>query len=299
MRYNRWFFEALNPKETHTHGFLGEIVFTTRTKYQVVEVIENPEYGKILFIDSRIQSAQADEFIYHEALVHPGINILENIPTNVFIAGGGEGATLREVIKYKDIQKIIMVDIDKEVVEFAKENLREFHQGAFFDPRVELYYEDAREFLTKFKGLLFDIILIDIPEPAKEGASCFLFTKEFYDILKTKLTNTGLCVIQAGPTSITQIDLFASIHKTLSCVFKRVIPYQVFIPSFSAPWGFMIATSYNKINPTSVKKERIKNLNLKFYDEDIHQAIFVLPKFIKEALKIKGEVITDKHPLLL
>src|SRR5262245_25521387 len=123
---------------------IARTVAQAQTKFQNVEILETASYGKALVLDGRIQSSQADEFIYHEALVHPGLLAVPRAPVSALVIGGGEGATLREILKYPSIRRAVMVDIDAEVVERCRRHLPAMHQGAFEDPRTGLRHEDAR-----------------------------------------------------------------------------------------------------------------------------------------------------------
>src|SRR5438270_532359 len=108
-----------------------------QTKFQHAEIMETPAYGKLLVLDGRIQSSQAEDFIYHEALVHPGMLACDRAPESGLVIGGGEGATLREILRYPSVRRGVMVDIDGEVVELCKKHLPEMHQGVFDDPRTQ------------------------------------------------------------------------------------------------------------------------------------------------------------------
>ncbi len=125
-----------------------EIYIHKKTKYQDMWIVECGDFGKSLFLDGEWQSSTINEFYYHEALVHPAC-IAHKSPLTVLILGGGEGATLREVLKWKSVEKVTMVDIDGELVSACQEYLPEMHQGAFDDPRVELIIDDAINFLGK------------------------------------------------------------------------------------------------------------------------------------------------------
>ena len=173
----KWFFETTTAVEGHMHAIVRTIV-SAQTKFQQVEIMETASYGKCLVLDGRIQSSQADEFIYHEALVHPGL-LAHPRPQRGMVIGGGEGATVREILRHKTITDCLMVDIDGEVVEECKKHLPEMHQGAFEDKRTELRHEDARAYLERTSET-FDFISIDLVEPLEEGPACMLFTKEFY-----------------------------------------------------------------------------------------------------------------------
>ena len=252
----KWFFETTTAVEGHMHAIVRTIV-EAQTKFQHVEIMETASYGKALVLDGRIQSSQADEFIYHEALVHPGMLATENKPESGLIIGGGEGATLREVLRYPSVKRAVMVDIDGEVVDLCKKHLPEMHQGAFEDKRTELRHEDARAYLDKTSER-FDFISIDLVEPLEEGPACMLFTKEFYTLIRDRLTPGGAMTMQAGMTKVGELNFFTAIHRTLRDVFPVVAGYQAFISCFGTPWGFITATK--KVDPRKQTVEMVDKL---------------------------------------
>jgi spermidine synthase len=298
----KWFFETTTSVEGHMHAIVRTIV-ETQTKFQHVEIMETASYGKALVLDGRIQSSQADEFIYHEALVHPGMLATENKPESGLVIGGGEGATLREVLRYPSVKRAVMVDIDGEVVDLCKKHLPEMHQGAFEDKRTELRHEDARAYLEKTSDR-FDFISIDLVEPLEEGPACMLFTKEFYTLIRDRLTPGGAMTMQAGMTKVGELNFFTAIHRTLRDVFPVVAGYQAFISCFGTPWGFITATK--KIDPRAqtvaavdkLTAERIKG-PLAYWDGQTHQHSFGLPKFIRTQIDAQTRVVTDAHPLIV
>ncbi|MGD0511292.1 MAG: hypothetical protein ABSA33_05635, partial [Candidatus Micrarchaeaceae archaeon] len=172
-----WFVSVTTPDLNEQFTIKGRI-FSARTKYQSVEIIDTYTFGRCLILDDKIQSSELDEFIYHEALVHPAM-IMHAQPHKVFVAGGGEGAVLREVLKYTSVNKVIMVDIDGEVIKISDEFLPSWHQNAFRDPRVKLIFDDARRYLAETNER-FDVIICDLSDPISAGPSRFLFTREFY-----------------------------------------------------------------------------------------------------------------------
>jgi spermidine synthase len=298
----KWFFEPTTAIEGHMHAIKRTIV-EAQTKFQHVEIMETPAYGKVLVLDGRIQSSQAEDFIYHEALVHPGMLASERAPESGLVIGGGEGATLREILRYPSIRRAVMVDIDGEVVDLCKRHLPEMHQGAFDDPRSELRHEDARGYLEK-TGERFDFITIDLVEPLEEGPACLLFTKEFYTLVRDRLTPGGAMTLQAGMTKLGELDFFTSIHRTLREVFPVVAAYQTFISCFGTPWGFITATK--KVDPCRqdaaaidrLVADRIKG-PLEYWDGQTHQHAFNVPKHIRAAIGAQTRVVTDAHPLIV
>jgi spermidine synthase len=265
-----------------------------------MEIMESGSYGRCLVLDGKMQSSATDEFIYHEALVHPALLTHPN-PKRVFIVGGGEGATLREVLRHKSVEYCMMVDIDQEVVEKSKELLPEWHQGAFDDPRTDLRFMDARKYLEETSDT-YDAIIIDISEPVEEGPAYLLFTREFYEIVKERLSPDGTIALQAGTTALHQLLNFTAVDKTLNAVFPVVAPYNVCIPSFGLPWGFTLASKNidpRKFDPKVLDemiKKRIKGEN-RYYDGITNQGMYMLPKHIRKAMAAETKVIEDNAPL--
>ncbi|MBI5166586.1 MAG: polyamine aminopropyltransferase [candidate division NC10 bacterium] len=295
----RWFIEPLSPEEGHLHGIKG-VLYSGQTNYQTMDILELGSYGKSLVLDGKIQSSLADEFIYHEALVHPAM-LAHPQPEHVFIVGGGEGATLREVLRHRTVKRVLMVDIDEEVVEKCRIHLPEWHQGSFTDPRVELQYLDARKYLEETRET-YDAIVIDISEPVEEGPAYLLFTKEFYEIVRERLNPQGVISLQAGTVSPASLECFSAIHKTLSLVFPVVAPYWAAIPCFALPWGFAVASAESDprtLSPATIDRlitERIEG-ELRYWDGLTHQMSFLLPKHIRARLKREERIIEDNHPL--
>ena len=164
------------------------MLYEGKTRYQSARVVA-ASLGVCLVLDGKIQSSERDEFIYHEGLVQPAM-IAHPGPETVFIAGGGEGATLREALSHQTVKKAVMVEIDGEVTALSRKYLPTLSRGAFKDKRAELHHADAREYLAKSKEK-YDIIIIDLPDPIEEGPAYRLFTKEFYNIVLGRLTGTA------------------------------------------------------------------------------------------------------------
>ncbi len=298
----KWFFETTTPVEGHMHAIVRTVV-AARTKYQQVEILETASYGKTLVLDGRIQSSQADEFIYHEALVHPGLLAVDRPPRSALVIGGGEGATLREILKYPSIQRAVMVDIDQEVVDLCRRHLPEMHRGAFDDPRTEVRHEDARAYLER-TAEPFDLITSDLVEPLEAGPACLLYSREFYRIVHDRLSPGGTFTMQAGMTKVGETAFFTAIHRTLREVFPVVAGYQTFVSCFGTPWGFLIASKHvdpRRQDAAAVDRliaERVKG-TLDYWDGQTHQHAFALPKHLRRALEAETRVVTDAQPLIV
>jgi spermidine synthase len=296
----KWFAEKTTTVEIHLHA-LTRIVFSGESAFQRIEILDTASFGKCLVLDGLIQSSVADDFIYHETLVHPAM-IQHERPETALVIGGGEGATLREVLRYPTIRRAVMIDIDQAVIEACKVHLPEMHRGSFSDERAELRFEDARAYLEATRER-FDVAFIDLTEPMEEGPARFLFTREFYRLVSDRLTDRGVMSMQAGMTRVGELRFYAAMVRTLSSVFPAVAPYQSFIPCFATPWGFIMG---GKAQPPSLSveeidrrvKERVDG-DLGFYDGSAHRHMFSLPKFLKEATDRSDLIVTDEAPLLV
>jgi spermidine synthase len=298
---DKWFYDRVNQDLIQLHS-IEDVLYTGRTKFQSAEIIRTGSYGLCLILDGRIQSSEADEFVYHEALVQPAM-ITHPGPERVFIAGGGEGATLREVLFHKNVTRAVMIDIDDEVVALCQKFMPEFSRGCFGDKRTELLNLDARDYLAKYREL-FDIMIIDLPEPIEAGPASLLYTREFYELVGDRLSDDGIICVQSGSASFTELLNFAAVYHTLKSVFPTVCPYQVDVPSFGGPWGFCVASK--NLNPTELSPAEVDDRistralgGLKFYDGLTHQNMFSLPKHLRNRLAEMARLITDKEPLYI
>lgn len=295
----KWFFDYLTPEEGHIHG-IKKTLYSKKTAFQQMEIMETGSYGRCLVLDQKMQSSEVDEFIYHEILVHPAM-LMHPAPKDVFIVGGGEGATLREVLRHKSVERCLMVDIDEEVVMMSKELLPEYHAGSFDDKRTELAFTDARRWLEEHDKK-YDVIIIDISEPVEEGPAYLLYTKEFYRLVWDRLSDEGSIALQAGTTAIGRLLNLTAVHRTLQTVFPHVVSMQAVIPSFGLPWGFALASK--KTDPRALSIEQVDKMlkervagELRYYDGQTHQHSMYLPKHVRRAIEEQNLIIEDNAPI--
>lgn len=288
-----WYAEVCSAHEVHNFS-VKSYLFTGRTTFQEVAILDTHEYGKMLVIDGRTQSTEEDEYIYHEALVHPAL-LTHPHPRSVLIIGGGEGATLREVLRYRSVSRVVMVDLDRELVELCQKLLPEWHEGAFQDPRVELVFADGKDYVDQTDST-FDIILIDVCDVLEAGPALCLYTESFYRRTRERLTPEGILVVQAMELSGLDFKDHLAVRDTLLQVFPLVRSYSTFIPSFWSEWGFLVAS--DGLDPATIPREQLverlasrgrlgaENLSLalNFYDADTHYRMFALPKDVRAAL---------------
>ncbi|ONK75300.1 uncharacterized protein A4U43_C03F15420 [Asparagus officinalis] len=274
---------------------LNSILHTGASQYQDIALLDTKPFGKALVIDGKLQSAEIDEFIYHESLVHPAL-LRHQDPKTIFIMGGGEGSTAREILRHNTVEKVVMCDIDEEVVDFCKSHLV-VNRDAFFDSRLHLIINDARAELEKRKDQ-FDVIIGDLADPI-EGGPCYqLYTKSFYEsIIKPKLNEGGIFVTQAGPAGVfSHTEVFSCIYNTLKHVFRYVVPYSAHIPSYADTWGWIMAS--DSPLPLDVQeldlriKQRIKGEN-RYLDGETFASASTLSKAVRKTLAKETQVYTE------
>ena len=261
------FEEAIFPGVDITMDLKG-ILSSSESAFQKVEVIKTV-MGRTLVTDGKTQSAEMDEFVYHESLVHPplfqvALSSESGGPKSVFIGGGGELATAREVLRHKSVERVVMVDLDEEVVKVCRQYLPEWGgEPVASSPRFELVIGDAYEYLNNCSEK-FDAIIMDISDPIEAGPGIMLYTQEFYQHTKSLLNPNGVFVTQGGiadgafvpvgvvPGSEDDGSSFAAIKNTLETAFDVVMPYTVNVPSFGSDWGYVMAFDSSKDPETAI-----------------------------------------------
>ena len=297
-----WYLERITPTLVQASG-VRQVIYEGDTRYQHAQVIETDPFGKMLVLDDKTQSSEADEWAYHEALVQPVMTAHPN-PRRVMVAGGGEGATIREALRHGAVEEVVMVDLDDAVVDLCKAHLPNHHQGAFDDPRVTLLHEDALAYLEK-RETPFDVIIIDVPDPLEGGPAYLLYTVEFYELVRARLAPGGLMVAQSGPTGPTNVnEVFTAIARTMAKVFDHASPSQVNVPSFGMMWGFIACGGADAPNVAAMTEAdvdaRLRERgvsSLRFYDGEAHRGMFGMPKYVREAVAAETRVITRGSPL--
>jgi spermidine synthase len=248
--------------------FEAEVLYARTTLYQRIVVTQNSR-GFQLYLNAHMQFNSADEYRYHEALVHPAMLAVEQ-PRRVLILGGGDGLALREVLRYPGVEAVTLVDIDPEMTGLSKAfpPLGKLNRHAFDDPRVTVVNQDALIWLEGQSGT-FDVALIDFPDPHSFSLGK-LYTTRFYRLLRSRMGEGSALAIQATSPLATRQSYWCII-RTLEAAKFSVRPYQVSVPSFGV-WGFALAKKAPFELPT-----RPPPGGLSFLDEKTLPAMFVLP----------------------
>ena len=270
-------------------------VYAGRSRYARIDVVDTVEYGRMLFLAGIAQSAAFDEFIYHESLVHPAM-LAHPDPRSVCIIGGAEGATTREVAKYGEVHRIVMVDIDGDLIEVCRHHLPEWSAGAYEDPRLELRIGDGRRYLEE-TGETFDVILVDLGDPTAGSPAVSLFTREFYDLVFRRLTSQGLACFQGEDLQPNRLAFHARMVNTIRSVFPHVVSYPYLLPSFHGLCGHILASK--DLDPRALALgERLEGqpFRLRYLSPAFLSGLFRLPAYVEEAYDRYREIMTDARP---
>src|SRR5579884_120736 len=286
----QWYVEEFFPTEQHHHA-IEHVYYAGRTPFQSVGVIETPVLGKMLILDGDTQSAQFDEKIYHESLVHPAMaGAAER--SGVLILGGGEGATLREVLRHPHVRRCTMVDIDAQVIELSKQYLPEWSDGAFEDPRARVIIGDALKFLAEDRDR-YGVVISDLTEPLEDSPSNPLFCEAVFRDIKARLADGGIYVLQASTAGFHNMTLHAKMSRTLRAYYKHVTSFYTHVPAFDNDWAFIACSDRVDLSALDVQTvdaycAQLRGQNF-FYDGMTHRRIFSLPLYLRRELAKIGE----------
>lgn len=283
---------SLNP--TARVELSGKIIAKKKTPYQELTVFDSPTLGRLLMIgegDYRVvQFSLRDEKYYHEALVHPPM-ALHPDPKKVLVIGGGDGGTLREALKHP-VEKVVVAELDSEVIGFAKEYFPSVPDGAFEDSRTEIKIGDGRKFIEE-TGEKFDVVLLDLTDP--EGPSRMLFTKEFYEFVKSRMNPGGVLSVQTG-SPVFEGMVQGRVQAALAHVFKNAAGYATFVQSFFIVESFVLATDSAVEGIARRLKER--NVSLSAHTpEQLESAVLQPQGHVREVLSRNWEPSTDSSPV--
>jgi len=300
---NTWWTEKAGEEE---HCFrVKRLLFQGETEYADVEILDTWGYGKILTIDGWTQSAQDDEAQYHEGLVCPALVMLPEPAKRVLILGGGEGATLREVLRFPSVERCVMVDIDAELVELCKEHMPEWSAGAFDDPRATVIAGDARAYLEAMTdGETFDVILGDLPDCEVGEPLQDLYSVQFYELVKRRLSPRGIFVTQAVDALALGTPLIQTptIYRTMRHTFGAAWVSARYIPSFWSEWTWVTAGPGLERAPATFTAEEIDarlaarrdpGFPCRTYDGEAHVHLFHLMRDLREVLRYTGPIVED------
>lgn len=251
--------------------FVDNIIYAKSSSYQRI-VVTKGKTGYALFLNGNLQFSSFDEYRYHEALVHPAFATFKGEPKRILVLGGGDGLAVREVLKYKSVEHVTLVDLDPDMthVSYAVPALGELNRHSFDDPRVHVTNADAFVWLDSTESEPFDIAIVDFPDP-NNFALGKLYTTRFYNLLKSKLKPDSAVAIQTTSPLIARQSYWCIIN-TLEAAGFTVKPYQTTVPSFGV-WGYALA----KLQPFDAPTKPPTGIELRFLNDNSFASMFEFP----------------------
>lgn len=277
MHSDMWLEEKYNDIIGYRYK-INKSLFSGKSEFQSVDVVETKGFGKMLLNDGLVMVTEKDEFVYHDMITHVPLFTHPN-PEKVLVIGGGDGGTAREVLRHESVKKCVMVEIDKMVVDACVKHIPQT-SSELKNPRLELLIEDGIKYAETTKEK-FDVILVDSTDPI--GPAAPLFNSKFYKDLKNCLTDNGIIVSQ-GESVFFESEMQIKLLEILGEHFDKVSIYNYSNLTYPGGlWSFTFASNaldpINDFDPARVSKS---NLEFNYYNEDIHQAAFALPSFMKK-----------------
>ena len=286
----RYLAERLTPD----FGFYlreAQLLAQKQSPWQHIEVFDNPLFGRVMRIDGCFMTSERDEFFYHEpmihlpALAHPG-------PRSALVVGGGDGGAVEELLKYPTMERVVLAELDADVVDLARTWLGKIHKGALDDPRMELRLGDARG-LIESGTERFDQIVLDLTDPF--GPALDLYTVEFYQACQRTLLPGGVLSLHLG-SPIHLPDSMARIAASLQQAFPIVRPYLQYVPLYGTLWCMAMAS--DSTDPALLSSAEVDTRiaerglqDLQLYNGATHQALLAQPNFVRDLLARPAEPI--------
>jgi spermidine synthase len=275
-------FEALNASSGVY--FTGTLVERRQTPFQVLEVYDTPELGRMFRLDGANMTSDRDEFFYHENLIHPA-TVAHPDPRRALVIGGGDGGSSEELLKHSTLEGVHMAELDPEVIEVSKAQFGKVHRGVFDNPRLKVTVGDGLAYLRE-TSVRYDIITMDLTDPV--GPSVQLYTPETFALAKGALAAGGALTLHIG-SPFSHPERVRGTLDNLRRVFSRVTPYFVHIPIYGSVWGFACASDV--LDPRRITPEAVEKViaargigDLQYYNGEIHRAMLALPNYIKKLL---------------
>jgi len=261
--------------------FEGTLVERRQTPFQLLEVYETPELGRIFRLDGFNMTSERDEFFYHENLVHPAA-VAHRGPKRALVIGGGDGGSSEELLKHRTLKVVHMAELDPDVVEVSRREFRAVHRGFFDDPRFKLTVGDGLAYLSE-TPVRYDLISMDLTDPV--GPSLELYSPATFALAKGAMAEGGALTLHIGSPWFHPERVRQTLGN-LRQVFRVVAPYFAYIPIYGSVWGF--ATASDTLDPREISPAEVERViaargvgDLQFYNGEVHRALFAIPNYVK------------------
>lgn len=276
---------------------LDKILYSGRLPQgQQVLIADCPKYGRVIVFDGSLQSAEIDQQLYHELLVHPALLMHPN-PRRVLLVGGAEGGALPQILEHRSVESVTMIGCHPELINLAKQHLQSWHKDAFADPRVRVFEGCPREFLSE-RTLKYDVVICDPLDLDLQSENRSSYSKQFFALLRSRLSAGGMLAVQGMQLAPGRDEHFL-LKRTIASVFSEVHSYHAMIPSFLSDWAFIIASDW--FNPKKMTDKsfndvaalRLKANQLRHVDGEFLQSCFLFPKQLRARMSESGGCLED------
>jgi spermidine synthase len=275
--------EWLNEHSAYAYQ-LGPVLYREQSPYQLIEVHDSPQFGRLFRLDGDYMTSEKEEFFYHEALVHPAAASHGKV-AQVLILGGGDGGAAEELLKYPSVQRVVIAELDEVVIRVAREYFQNIHHGALDDPRVEVRIGDGLAYVRDTSER-FDLVLLDLTDPDTPASA--LYTAEFFSSVK-KLLNPGGAMVLHTASPIFRPDVVSMLYQRLKNNFNIVAPLGLYIPLYGTYWSFAVCS--NDFDPRKADATKIAETitstgltDLNYYNPATHEGLFALPGYFHKLL---------------
>ncbi len=258
----------------------AKTLFSGKSEFQQLDIVETLEFGKMMLLDGLVMVTERDEFIYHDMITHPAL-FTHPAPRKVLVIGGGDGGSIREIMKHSEVELAILCEIDGLVIDKSIELLPSMAceiDGS--NPRVKLHVNDGLAYIRDHQNE-FDVILVDSTDPI--GPAVGLFEEDFYRLVFSALKDDGIMIAQSE-SPFYHAEIQKKMYQNLRAVFPIVEMYQAFIPTYpSGFWSFAFASKrYHPLNDFDHDRAAKRDFHTRYYNEDLHRGAFMLPTFARE-----------------
>ena len=255
-------------------------LFSGKSEFQKLDIVETLEYGKMMLLDGLVMVTERDEFVYHDMIAHPAL-FTHPDPKKVLVIGGGDGGSIREIMKHPGVELAVLCEIDGLVIDKSIELLPSMAceiDGS--NPRVKLHVDDGIAYIREHQNE-FDVILIDSTDPI--GPAVGLFEEDFYRVVHGALKADGIMVAQSE-SPFYHAEIQKKMYGNLRAVFPIVEMYQAFIPTYpSGLWSFAFASKkYHPVKDFDQNRAAARKFHTRYYNEELHLGAFMLPTFARE-----------------
>jgi len=261
--------------------FSGTLVERRQTPFQLLEVYETEELGRIFRLDGFNMTSERDEFFYHENLVHPAA-VAHPGPRRALVIGGGDGGSSEELLKHRTLEQVHMAELDPDVVEVSRQQFAKVHRGVFDDPRLKVTVGDGLAYLRS-TAVRYDLVSMDLTDPV--GPSVELYSPATFALAKGAMAPGGVLTLHIGSPWFHPGRVRQTIS-SLRQVFRVVVPYFAYIPIYGSVWGF--ATASDTLDPRSIGPAEVERViaarglaDLQFYNGEVHRSLFAIPNYVK------------------